>query len=66
MFSLSGAVEIFSRAVFSYPNRYFTENSRWVPLISDLDYASQVWSPHQAYLSDMVEAVPEAVQTLGD
>ena len=22
-----------------------------------LDYASQVWSPHQAYLSDMVEAV---------
>ena len=21
-----------------------------------LDYASQVWSPHQAYLSDMVEA----------
>ena len=22
-----------------------------------LDYASPVWSPHQAYLSDMVEAV---------
>ena len=22
-----------------------------------IDYASQVWSPHQVYLSDMVEAV---------
>ena len=26
-------------------------------LIRDLDYASQVWSPRQAYLNDMVEAV---------
>ena len=29
-----------------------------------LDYASQVWSPHQAYLSDMVEAVQRRVTKL--
>ena len=33
-----------------------------------LDYASQVWSPHQAYLSDMVEAVQRRATklTVGD
>ena len=29
-----------------------------------LDYTSQVWSPHQAYLSDMVEAVQRQVTKL--
>ena len=29
-----------------------------------LDYAFQVWSPHQAYLSDMVEAVQRRVTKL--
>ena len=37
-------------------------NSKKLYMLTSLDhilitYASQVWSPHQAYLSDMVEAV---------
>ena len=31
MFSLPQAIE--KEAIFAPPNRYFTENSRWVPLV---------------------------------
>ena len=43
----------------------FNIKKRYVNLVRPhLDYASQVWSPHQAYLSGTVEAVQSRVTKL--
>ena len=38
IFSLPQAIEILG--IFASPNRYFTENSRWVPLMVDVSLSS--------------------------